>query len=500
MSVEKEKQTEEKLSFSERFKQPVKQWIKCGFWSLVYILFIAWVGNFWWLLLLPFIVDVFISKFIPWTWWKKSKNKTVRSVMSWVDAIVFALVAVYFINTFVFQNYQIPTSSLEKTLLVGDFLFVSKASYGPRIPNTPFSFPLVQNTFPIINTKSYFEKPQWEYRRMKGFTNIKRNDIVVFNFPTGDTVAVKEQNPDYYIQCYYIGQDIVEKRIQNGDSTALKLRNAEAYHVLGRNYILKNPNIFGEVMWRPVDRRENYVKRCVGMPGDKFEIVNNQIFVNGQPQEKFPGIEFNYFVQTDGTILNLDRLEKMDISKDDFKVVNNPDFLLNIGLQPDLPAYRMPLTEENYNRLNNASYVKKIIIEPEYFGGDVFPLGGNYGWTRDNFGPLQIPAAGQTFDLNLENLPIYRQIIVNYEQNKLEVRDSTIYINDQVADSYTFKMDYYWMMGDNRHNSADSRSWGFVPEDHVVGRPVFVWLSLDKDKSWFGGKIRWNRFFKDAKR
>ena len=460
-------------SLSERLKQSPKQWIKVSVWSLIYILFILWVGNFWWLLLLPIIFDAFITKYVPWTWWKGLKNKTLLGVMGWVDAIVFALVAVYFINTYLFQNYQIPTSSLEKTLLVGDFLFVSKASYGPRVPNTPLSFPLVQHTFPIINTKSYFEKPQWEYRRLKGFDTIDRDDIVVFNFPTGDTVATKMQNPDYYTLCHEHGRDVVNSR----------------------------PDIFGEIVYRPVDRRENYVKRCVGLPGDTFEIRDNQIFIDGKPEEKHPGVQYNYFVQTDGSLLSESVIEKIGISKEDNNKVSHPQLLQALGLEADMPTYHFPLTEEKYNNLKKVRGVKHIIVEPSWvYDSPVFPLDGGKTWTRDNYGPIYIPKRGATMKLTLEDLPVYERIISVYEHNKLEVRDSVIYINDQVATDYTFKMDYFWMMGDNRHKSADSRYWGFVPEDHVVGRPVFVWLSLNKDKSWFGGKIRWNRFFKDARR
>jgi len=200
--------------------------------------------------------DAFISHYIPWAWWKKSKNKTFLSFMCWVDAIVFALVAVYFINIYLFQNYQIPSSSLEKSLLVGDFLLVSKASFGPRVPNKPLSFPLPQHTLPIPNCKSFIEKPQWDYRRLKGFDKLKRYDIVVFNFPTGDTVATKISNPDYYTLCYLYGRDNVQGR----------------------------KDIFGEIIYRPVDRRENYVKRCVAIAGDRLQIKYNQVYVNGQKQ------------------------------------------------------------------------------------------------------------------------------------------------------------------------------------------------------------------------
>jgi signal peptidase I len=467
---------------TSRFQQPLKQWIKCSVWSLIYILFIAWVGNYWWLLLLPVVFDAFISNYIPWTWWKKTKNQALLSIMGWVDAIVFALVAVYFINTFLFQNYQIPSSSLEKSLLVGDFLFVSKASYGPRVPNTPLSFPLVQHTFPLLNCKSFIEKPQWDYHRLKGFDNVKHDDIVVFNFPAGDTVALKVTNPDYYTSCYGYGRDMVNTR----------------------------KDIFGDIVYRPVDRRENFVKRCVAISGDWLQIKDNQIYVNGQKQAKIPGIQFNYYVQTDGTLLTADLLDKLGISVDDRILVNNgqasdqnseqnAEQITDLGLDAKLPIYHFPLNEETYNKIQKVTGVTKIKIE-QSTRLDVFPLGGHKSWTRDNYGPIWVPKKGTTLALNAYNFPIYERIIRVYENNKLEVKDGVYYLNGKPSKTYTFKMDYYWMMGDNRHNSADSRYWGFVPEDHVVGRPVMVWLSLDKDKGWFSGKIRWNRFFKNAER
>jgi signal peptidase I len=458
---------------TSRFNKSPMQWAKCTLWCIVYILFIVWEGNYWWLLGLPIVADGFITKFIPWTWWKKTKNKALLAIFGWIDAIGFALIAVYFINTFFFQNYQIPTSSLEKTLLVGDFLFVSKASYGPRVPNTPLSFPLVQHTLPLLNCKSYLENPQWEYKRLKGFDTIKRNDIVVFNFPTGDTVAVKQQNPDYYTLCYYYGRDMVNNR----------------------------KDIFGDIVYRPVDRRENYVKRCVAIAGDWFQIKENQVYVNNKKQDKFQGIQFNYFVQTDGTRLSEEVLDKLNISVDDRQVMNNEQGATQIktmGLNANLPIYHFPMNEETREKMKKVSGVISVKIEPATAGGDVFPLGGHKPWNRDNFGPIYVPKKGTKLALNSYNLPIYARIISTYEHNKLEVKNKVIFINGKPATTYQFKMDYYWMMGDNRHNSADSRYWGFVPEDHIVGRPVRVWLSLNKDKGWFDGKIRWNRFLKDA--
>ncbi len=482
---------------TSRFQQPLKEWIKCCIWSLIYVLFIVWVGNFWWLLGLPVILDLFITKYIPWTWWKKTKNKSLLSFFGWVDAIVFALVAVYFINTFLFQNYQIPSSSLEKTLLVGDFLFVSKASYGPRVPNTPLSFPLVQHTFPLLECKSFIEHPQWKYHRLKGFDSVKRNDIVVFNFPTGDTVPVNRVNPDYYTSCYMEGLSSLRSQNPKAQPTY------DQCFKIGREIVRSKSSEYGEIVYRPVDRRENFVKRCVAIAGDWMQIKNNQVYINGQKQEHFPGIQFNYFVQTDGTILSSELLEKLGISKDDISDYSGQGYAdLNtfVGLNPALPVYHFPLNEETYNKIQKITGVTKVVIEPPVLAGEVFPFGTYRHWDRDNYGPIWVPKKGMRLALNLYNLPIYERIIRVYEHNKLEVKGNEFYINDKLTKTYTFKMDYYWMMGDNRHNSADSRFWGFVPEDHIVGRPVRVWLSLDKDKGWFDGKIRWSRFFKNAER
>lgn len=459
----------------ERLQRPVKQWVKFGIWALIYILFITWVGNFWWLFLLPLIFDIFITRFIPYDWWKKYKdtNPILYTICSWVDAIVFALVAVYFIFLYLFQNYQIPSSSLEKSLLVGDFLFVSKVAYGPRVPNTPLSFPLVQHTFPW-GGKSYFEKPQWEYKRLKGLGKVERGDIVVFNFPAGDTVAVKQQNPDYYTLCYYYGREVVNQR----------------------------SDIFGDIIWRPVDRRENYVKRCVGVPGDTLSIVNNQIYINGKELPDNEGVQYNYYVQTTGAVITSKTFDKLGISKED-RLLLNPSTNVGqqefqaMGLDVSRPVYHLPLTRQMKADLMAMSIIDTIIIEPDWRGGDVYPLGAK-PWTRDNYGPIYMPKKGETLAINVDNYAIYERVIRNYEHNSIEMKDSVVYINGAPANEYTFKMDYYFMMGDNRHKSADSRYWGFVPEDHIVGQPVVVWLSLNKDKGWFDGKIRWNRFFKYA--
>ncbi|WP_373831983.1 S26 family signal peptidase [Bacteroides heparinolyticus] len=484
------------------------QWIKFAIAALLYLLFLVWVRSWWGLIVLPFIFDVYISKKISWGWWKKVRNPAVRSVMSWVDAIVFALVAVYFVNIYVFQNYQIPSSSLEKSLLVGDFLYVSKMSYGPRVPNTPLSMPLAQHTLPILNCKSYIEWPQWKYKRVPGFGRVQRNDIVVFNFPAGDTVATNFQQTDFYSLAYEEGKRIYPNKVNMDSLTQDRQRTVyELYYNAGRNLIRSNPQMYGDIVVRPVDRRENYVKRCIGLPGDTLQIKGGQVYINGTPAVNPQEMQFNYFVQTTGPYIPEEMFIELGISKDDRMLMSSDlnweEGLLDMGLDRRdaqgrlTPVYHLPLTRKMYDTLSgNKKLVSRIVKEPDLYSGQMYPLDLHTGWTRDDYGPVWIPANGATVRLTADNLPLYERCITAYEGNRLELKPDGIYINGRKTDTYTFKMDYYWMMGDNRHNSADSRYWGFVPEDHVVGKPIVVWLSLDKDRGWLDGKIRWNRIFK----
>ncbi len=456
--------------------------------TIVYILTVIWIKNYWLLLGLPVIFDIYISKKVPWDFFKKTKEgKKPSAWIEWADALIFALVAVYIINIFLFQNYKIPTSSLEKSMLVGDHLFVSKVSYGPRMPITPISFPLVQNTFPVINTKSYTNWPVWDYKRLKGFGSIKHNDIVVFNFPTGDTVPVFYTNPDYYntIRAYGLNE------LRSNPALASTVNNKSEYELrqfvnhLGRKIVYNNPDEFGEVVYRPVDRRDNYVKRCLALPGDTFEIRSNQVYINGKIAQNPKNIQHNYRVVTDGTLFNQRTFEKLGISNED------------AGMAGNGPEYELPLTSESLEIIKSMPVVKIVRIKEDKpdSSAQVFPYSKYYPWSRDNYGPLWIPKKGTTVELTIQNLLLYERIITSYEGNKLEVKGDRIHINGNPVSSYTFKMDYYFMIGDNRHKSADARYWGFVPEDHIVGRPVLVWLSLNKDKN-FPANIRWGRFFK----
>lgn len=485
------------------------QWIKCSIALLLYLIFLIWVKSWWGILFAPLIFDVYITKKVPWTFWKKSKNPAVRSVMSWVDAIVFALIAVYFVNIYIFQNYQIPSSSLEKSLLVGDFLYVSKMSYGPRVPNTPLSMPLAQHTLPILDCKSYIEWPQWKYKRVPGFGKVKRDDIVVFNFPAGDTVPVKFQQSDFYTAMVYReGRRLYPNPINMDSLTRQQQKMVyDLYYNAGRKSILSNPTDFGEIIYRPVDRRENYVKRCIGLPGDTLKIVEGQVYIDGKALKNPEDMQFNYFVQTTGPYITKDMFRELGISEEDQMLMTGDQGwvggLIEMGFnarntQGDLnPVYHLPLTKKMYDTLSgNKKLIDKIIKEPNDYYTDVYPQNLYTKWNKDNYGPIWIPAKGATVTLTPDNLPIYERCIRDYEGNQLEERVDGIYINGKKTDTYTFQMDYYWMMGDNRDNSQDSRYWGFVPEDHVVGKPILVWLSLDKDRGWFDGKIRWNRIFK----
>ena len=467
---------------SKKQKPTPRQWLKFATVLVLYLIFLVWVKSWLGLVVVPFIYDAYISKKIRWQWWKDAE-RPVKFVMSWVDAIVFALVAVYFVNLFFFQNYVIPSSSLEKSLLTGDYLFVSKVSYGPRIPETPLTMPLTQHTLPVLDCKSYIEWPHWEYRRVKGLGKVQLNDIVVFNYPAGDTLcsAPRYQKYDYYQMCYSIGYQIYPQR-PNPDSLSAvdRMRYFDALYSAGREAVKANSAEYGDIITRPTDRRENYVKRCVGLPGQTLQIKNRIVYLDGKPNKEPENVQYTYYVKLRQGLPD-DLMKELGISMEDLQSLNTQGY--------------MPLTKRAVAALAmRKDLVESITLNTDATDLDTYPLNGNKHWTRDNYGPIWIPAKGKSIQLTLDNLPIYERPIRTYEGNDLKVVDGKIYINGKQATSYTFKLDYYWMMGDNRHKSADSRYWGFVPEDHIVGKPIFVWWSSDPDRHGFSG-IRWNRLF-----
>jgi len=356
----------------------------------------------------------------------EQENNSGKSIArEWTEAIIFAVVAATFIRMFAIEAYTIPTPSMEQSLLVGDYLFVSKLHYGPRIPNTPLAFPLVHHTIPKLNIKSYVEWVKWPYKRLWGWQNVKRNDIVVFNFPEQD--------------------------------------------------------------FRPVDKRENYIKRCVAIAGDEIEVKNGQVYIDGEIGKNPENYQEQRLVYTkNGSPLGLKGIQKK------LNLSNNENE--NIEIQDG--RYLLTLTEENKKKIGGLNNVDKLNSLPERFDMRIFPSDtANFNFFVDNFGPITIPKKGETVSLTKENIALYKRLITVYEGHDLEVKGNKILIDGQAATDYTFAMNYYFMMGDNRHNSLDSRFWGFVPEDHIVGKPVLIWLSLDKFKKGFS-KIRWNRLMR----
>ena len=429
------------------------RWTKFTIASIVYILlFVVWPGNLWLLLGLPLIYDYFISRLIYR--YIGTKNDELRqkyplynTIYGWIDAIVWATVVAHLVHLFIFQLYVVPTSSMEKTILIGDYLYVSKLSYGPQVPNTPVAMPFVFNSMPFSNgtKKSYSECIKWDYHRLRGCDKIERDDVVVFNFPAGDTVVLERPAESYY--------DILRTDF-NGDRKRLH----DTYTVVSH----------------PVDKRENYIKRCVAIPGDTLQIIDTELFVNSKPQSPCEERQHIYFVKSTSPL-----------SDYAFKNLHITEY------NGSVPYYYVATTEKGAEQLRRYKSVESV----ERYNNteaslDNFPHHQNYAWTQDNFGPLCVPQKGSTIELTTVNLPLYERIIEQYEGHNLRVEGDKIFIDDEEVTTYTFDMDYYFMMGDNRHNSADSRFWGFVPEDHIVGKALFIIFSKGEDG------IRWNRLFK----
>jgi len=397
-----------------------------------------------------------------WKFWKKKKdnpNKKKKSkAREWLDAAVFAIVAATIIRMFFIEAYTIPTSSMENTMLINDYLFVSKVAYGPRMPMTPLALPLVHNEMPLVGGKSYSESVQWKYRRLPGFGDVKLYDVFVFNFPNNDTTMLQAPSYDYYQE----------------------VRNSN------RNAVWNSKTM----IWRPVDKRENYIKRCMGLPGNTIEIKEGIVYIDGAKAQTFGHVKTDYEVfLKPGQRISADFLRENDIQG---QGMSDSSVILSMD----------EVTSEKVKALPAVASLKIYAIpasQPGVEGSSVYPHEPRlFPWNLDNYGPVVIPQKGMKIDLNLDNIVMYRRVIETYEGNTFEVKGNDVLINGQITKDYTFQMDYYWAMGDNRHNSLDSRFWGFVPEDHIVGKASFIWFSYGKGGGYESG-IRWNRLFRGVR-
>ena len=397
----------------------------------------------------------------------------VSEARDWLDAIVFALIAAVIIRGNVLEFYNIPSSSMEKSLLTGDYLLVSKLAYGPRAAMTPLAMPLVHNVMPLSGgqCESYLKWIKLPYHRYPGFGDVERFDAVVFNYPDGDTVCTAWQsNRSYHDLVREMGRDAVLNATQ---------------------LPVGNQMVENHVRVRPVDKRENFIKRCIGLPGEDLKIVDQAVYINGkliqQPEES----QQTYAVLFQQGLNTKKILDNIGVNNEDF------EYALYRIMEEGQDHYLVPLTAEKAQQLAqrpDVIEVKPYIYPQGQDGRDLFPHAEGYEWSVDNFGPVHIPAKGESIQLTLQTLPLYQRVIEVYEGNTLEVKDGKIFINGVETDTYIPQMNYYWMMGDNRHNSADSRYWGFVPEDHIVGKASMVVFSKDKEH----GGIRWNRIFRKA--
>lgn len=483
----------------------------------------------------------------------RAKPGKKTKVKEWGDSLIFAIVAASVIRTYVFEPFQIPTGSMEKTLLVGDFLFVNKLAYGPKVPVTPLSYPLVHNTVPWVNIKSYTTFETLEYTRIPGYANIERFDVVVFNYPSGDTAVYDPRVPDGLMGHDYHGVLINEaiylfeesENLLPGGKMAMNAKNyvlktypnvksqdslnmlagevfmqykekiyaekdflgnlekwkSKARKVIGEDKITHVQNRDGSygiiehygLIYRPVDKRENYIKRCVGLPGDVIEIIESELYVNGKKQAHRPFQNLQYTGNfKPHSVEQMDEKYDLEFYRGDYREIGNNLTLVNVT---DKQKAQL---EKDFNikleLVRETQYSDNDTIEPSVLdlvqNLQTFPKDPYINNTRTDFSKFKIPAKGSSVKLTKDNIAWYRRVITAYEGHKLEEKQDGIYIDGKKTDTYTFKMNYYWMMGDNRYNSADSRVWGFVPEDHIVGKASMVWFSKD---AYVG--VRWERLF-----
>ena len=422
----------------------------------------------------------------------KFKKSTLRD---WADALIFAVAAAYVLRCFLFELFAIPTSSMESSLMVGDYLAVDKVTYGARIPMTPIAVPFVHHTIPLTKfTKSYVEWVKLPYMRFPKIHGIQRGNAVVFNYPDGDTVVLERQSESYYaivrefetlLNPNAPREELIRmyQKYEEDANYIISKYPGKYYSGKGREVVKKAYHVTA----RPVDKREFYVKRCIGLPGEKLEIVNSQVFIDDKPIQTPKRVQYRYRVtDTQSKALSPKKRKILNINEDDMYPKKNP--------------YLYCLNNAQKEKIEQMGLkVEKLTEEKGERNFDVFPHDARFTWNKDFFGPITIPQKGTTVSLNDSTIVLYKQIIHNYELHDLQIKEGNIFIDGKVATEYTFAQNYYFMMGDNRDNSADSRFWGFVPEDHIAGRVWFVWLSLDKYKEWGEGKIRWNRMFRGCK-
>ncbi|MCL1850156.1 MAG: signal peptidase I [Bacteroidetes bacterium] len=446
-------------------------------------------GTFFFFIYLPYLG---ISKKERYTTLENLPKFKKSVARDWIDAFIFAVAAAYILRCFLFELFAIPTSSMESSLMVGDYLAVNKVTYGPRIPMTPIAIPFVHHTIPLTKfTKSYVEWIKLPYLRFPKIHSVERGNAVVFNYPDGDTVVLERQSESYYA----IVREFETLLNPNAPREEL-IKVYNRYRIEGVNYIAsKYPGRYYpgkgreavkkeyHVTARPVDKREFYVKRCIGLPGEKLEIINTQVYINDQPIKNPKRMQFKYNVTDPAGIgLNSKKRKALNINEEDH-------------YETHYCLYDAQIKEIEKMGMN----VEKLVDRKGEYNSDIFPHDIRYRWNKDFFGPVTIPQKGVTVQLNDSTIVLYSQIIRNYELHDLQITDGEFFIDGKPATEYTFAQNYYFMMGDNRHNSADSRFWGFVPEDHIAGKVWFVWLSLDKFKSFGEGKIRWSRMFRGCK-
>ncbi len=432
-----------------------KHWRIIGFiiTALLWSAIMVWIQLWYPLILNLVIFDIFISRKVDWTLRRYGLPRFLQSAIEWTSLLLLALISSFAIKTLFVEAYKIPTPSMEETLLAGDYIFVSKLAYGPRLPGTPLAIPFYHNKLPS-GQKSYSERLEMPYKRLWGFSKVQRDDIIVFNFPEGDTMVVAYPGQNYYSLVRQYGRDYMQSEF--------------------------------DIITHPVDKRENYIKRCIGLPGDRLAVVDGEILVNGKIWPDRPDKKYKYYVATNGDPLP-------DPLLDSLKILKN-----SVNYNPVNSLHVLYLTVKNAELLTSYPGVRSIqrYSEPmlSFQNQEIFPHSPDYRWTGDNFGPLTVPKKGDSIQIDHINLPLYQRIIEVYEKNKIQIIWGDIYINGSPAKSYTFKMDYYFVMGDNHHNSADSRYWGFVPEDHLLGKAVLVWFSIEPDKPFLEG-LRKERIF-----